>query len=89
MLPETERKQISEIASRYQPGKVFLFGSSVADYAKSHDVDIAVMGLKSELFFAFYRDLIFALEKPVDVIDLSPVHPLRELVLKEGVVLYG
>ena len=68
---------------------VILFGSSLSPEREGRDIDLGVAGIPSGDFFAFYGELICALSKPVDVIDLSVKSLFVELVKKEGVVVYA
>jgi predicted nucleotidyltransferase len=56
---------------------------------ESHDIDIAIEGISPKDFFNYYGDLILALSKPVDVIDLSEKSKFSKLILQEGTLLYG
>ena len=40
-------------------------------------------------FYRYYGDLMFALSKPVDIIDLSVSSKFSSLIKQEGVFLYG
>jgi len=52
------------------------------------DIDIGVEGVEGKGFFLFYGELLCALSKPVDVIDLSVRNRFVDLVRKEGVPLW-
>ena len=89
MITEKEKRIIQDIARKYRASRVLLFGSSLSGPAESRDIDIAVEGVADKDFYAFYGELLFALSKPVDVVDLSKKTKFIELVLKEGVTLYA
>ena len=89
MITEAEKKTIRNIAEKYHIKRVLLFGSSVCPARESNDIDIAIEGISPEIFFKFYGDLLFALPKPVDIIDLSKDSKFVQIILQEGVVLYG
>ncbi|MCU0598870.1 MAG: nucleotidyltransferase domain-containing protein [Desulfobacterales bacterium] len=89
MITEKEKKTIQEIAQKYDASRVLLFGSALSDTTESRDIDIAVEGIADRDFYAFYGELIFALPKPVDVVDLSKKTRFIEFILKEGVPLYA
>ncbi len=89
MIPDSDRQIIRQTAARYRAKRVILFGSSLSQDRAGRDIDIAVEGLAAEDFFAFYGELLCALSKPVDVIDLSRETRFTELVRQEGVALYG
>jgi uncharacterized protein len=74
---------------KYRAKRVLLFGSSLLPDKESCDIDIGVEGIEPKDFFAFYGDLICALSKPVDVVDLSTKSRFVELVKREGIPLYA
>lgn len=89
MISEQDQKTIREIARKYHASQILLFGSSLSESRMARDIDIAVAGIADKDFFAFYGELMCALSKPVDVIDLSGKSKFVELVIKEGVVLHA
>jgi predicted nucleotidyltransferase len=89
MITEKDKKTIQDIARKYHASRVLLFGSALSETAESRDIDIAVEGIADKDFYAFYGELLYALSKPVDVVDISRKTKFIELVLKEGVPLYA
>ena len=89
MITETDKAAIIDLATRYQVGKILLFGSSADPARSAQDIDLAVEGIKPELFFKFYGDLIFSLSSPVDVVDLSADTKFNRIIRREGIHLYG
>lgn len=89
MLSETDKKIIEEIARKYRAKRVLLFGSSLFPERERRDIDIAVEGIEGKDFFRFYGELLCALSKPVDVIDLSSKNRFVELIRQEGILLYA
>lgn len=90
MITETDKQTIREISKKYNVKKVLLFGSSLLPEIESHDIDLGVEGISAKDFFRYYGDLIMALSKPVDVIDLSGETTLFiKMVKQEGIPLYG
>ena len=88
MIATEDKNKICHYANKYGVESVLLFGSaSTSD--NYNDIDIAVSGIKPELFFSFYGDLIMNLSKPVDLIDLSHKSLFTDIVLDEGIKLYG
>ncbi len=88
MISLKERSIIQKIARRYRVKRVLLFGSSL--YKKTaRDIDLAVEGVPDKDFFSFYGDLLFALPKPVDLVDLSRDSKFTRLVRQEGFAIYG
>ncbi len=76
-------------AAKYHAKRVILFGSALLPDKESRDIDIGVEGIEEKDFFAFYGELMCALSKPVDVIDLSIISRFSELVNQEGIPLYA
>lgn len=89
MISETDKNIIREIAQKYNVKKILLFGSSLLPDKESKDIDIAVEGISAYDFYEFYGELLFALSKPVDLIELSGTSKFVQLVQQEGVLLYG
>lgn len=89
MITEKDKKTIEEVSKKYSAKRVLLFGSSIDADRESRDIDIAVEGISPKDFFRYYGDLLFALSKPVDVIDLSGNSKFINLVKQDGVLLYG
>ena len=88
MIRSDDKLKIIEISKKYGVSRVFLFGSSLYSDNEPADIDIAVEGLASSLFFKFYSELIFNLSKPVDVVDLSIKTKLNDIIYAEGLALY-
>ena len=89
MISERERTIILKCAEKYSVSSVYLFGSSIRTDVEPRDIDIGVKGLRPDLFFKFYGELIQQLPKPVDVVDLSRQSLFTDLVEQEGVRIYG
>lgn len=89
MITENEKSIISDIALKYNVGKILLFGSSLESDDNYNDIDLAVEGVPPRKFFRFCADLMFNLSKPIDVVDLSKENPFNLLVKREGVLIYG
>jgi predicted nucleotidyltransferase len=87
MITSEEKKTICDISEKYRAKLVLLFGSSLV--GAGHDIDLAVEGVLPSKFYDFYGELMFALTKPVDLIDLAGTSKFVEMVRKEGVPLYG
>jgi len=88
MIADKDRQIIKKIAAKYRVKRVLLFGSSLSSDKESRDIDIGVEGIEEKDFFTFYGELLFALSKPVDVIDLSTKTRFVELIQQEGIPLY-
>jgi predicted nucleotidyltransferase len=89
MIADKDRQIIEEIAAKYGAKRVLLFGSNLFPDKESRDFDIGVEGVEEKDFFTFYGELLFALSKPVDVIDLSTKSRFVELIKREGIPLYA
>lgn len=89
MITGQDKKTIQEISKKYHANRVLLFGSSVNSAKESHDIDLAVEGIVPKDFFRSYGELLFALTKPVDIIDLSGASKFISLVKQEGISIYG
>ena len=86
MITAEEKRTIQNITNKYKASRVLLFGSAVnqVDY---EDIDIAVDGIPDEDFYAFYGELMCALSKSIDIVDLSKKSKFIDLILQEGVLL--
>jgi predicted nucleotidyltransferase len=89
MISQEEIDAIAGVARRYGVSRVLLFGSCLHATREPNDIDLAVEGIRPDQFFKFYGDLLFALAKPVDVVDLSVDTKFNRLVREEGVAIYG
>ena len=89
MLTEKDKKTVKEISKKYSVKRVLLFGSSLDSEKESHDIDIAIEGISPKDFFSYYGDLILALSKTVDVVDLAEKSKFSKIILREGTLLYG
>ncbi len=89
MISEKEKNIIIELAKKYNVKRIILFGSASKATNDNRDIDLAVEGLPDNLFFKFYSELIFNLSLPVDLIDLNKRSRFTEIVVSEGVLLYG
>ncbi|MBI2265497.1 MAG: nucleotidyltransferase domain-containing protein [Armatimonadetes bacterium] len=90
MLPEAELRLVIEIAKKHGVEKLYLFGSSLREPPEqANDYDFAVLGLPSGRFFYFYSELLRALSKNVDLVDLSGKETkFKYLVMRDGKLVY-
>lgn len=88
MISEEEKQIIIQYAKKYNVSEVYLFGSSL-NQKEYNDIDLAVQGIKPDLFFKFYGDLLRKLPKSVDLIDLSEKSLFNKLIEKNSVKIYG
>ncbi len=89
MIAEQDKKVIRSISEKFHATRVLLFGSSIDPVRQSADIDLAVEGVPPAQFYTYYGELIFALSKPVDVIDLAGDSKFKQMILQEGQLLYG
>ncbi len=69
------------ILRKYGVSEIYLFGS-LADgtYHENSDIDIAVKGLKPELFLKAYADLSFNINKNVDLLNMDTQERFTEML---------
>jgi len=89
MIADHDRERILAIATKYGAKRVLIFGSSLAADREARDIDVAVQGVAPSDFFRLYSELIFALPKPVDLVDLDSDTPFSRMVAEEGVPIHG
>jgi len=89
MIEDRDRQIIIEMAKRFGVKRVVLFGSSLCSDRESRDIDIGVEGISEKDFFTFYGELMYALSKPIDIVDLSIKSRFVELIEQEGISLYA
>ena len=82
------------IFEAYKVRKAVLFGSYAKGRAEgSSDIDLLVdSGLKGLAFFGLLEDISSALDREVDLIDLSqiePDSPIEKEIRETGRVIYG
>ena len=82
MITDKDKEIIEKTAAKYRAKRVILFGSSLSGDKESSDID-------DKEFFTFYGELLFALSKPVDVVNLSTRSRFTDLIKREGVPLYA
>jgi len=88
MISQDDREKISELAAKYGVSQILLFGSAL-NKDNPNDIDLAVKGIKPELFFKFYGEILSTVSNSVDLIDLDIENPFVELVRQEGIKIYG
>jgi predicted nucleotidyltransferase len=89
MIADRDIRIIEETAAKYNAKRVVLFGSCLSSQGESRDIDIGVEGIAEEDFFTFYGELLCALSKQIDVVDLSTKSRFVELIKREGIVIYA
>ena len=76
MINERDKEIIIQFAKKYEVSSIYLFGSSLTT-EEYNDIDLTVKGIKPEIFFKFYGELLRNLSKPVDLIDEKDNLPFR------------
>lgn len=72
---------------RYGAREVYVFGSLAEGKYTSHsDIDMAVSGLPSRVFFAAMGEAHTILMRPLDLIDLDDGSLFSEYLKKEGLL---
>ncbi|MCF8316905.1 MAG: nucleotidyltransferase domain-containing protein [Ignavibacteriales bacterium] len=89
MISNEDKYRLIELAKKYDVSKIYLFGSNLESEREPKDIDLAVEGIADSLFFKFYSELIFALSKPVDLIDINRNSLLNTMIKSEGILIYG
>jgi len=89
MISKREKEIIIRCAEKYEVSSVYLFGSSLDMDSGYNDIDLAVKGIKPEVFFKFYGELLRSLSKPVDLVDLSKKSLFNQIIEEKGVKIYG
>jgi len=90
MTMEKEFQKAIQIAKKHRVGKLYLVGSALySGKTPPRDYDFAVADMPSGVFFKFYGELLLAMSKRVDLIDLSgKMTKFKKLVLQEAKLLY-
>ncbi len=89
MISERDKEIITQCAKKYKVSTIYLFGSSLDRNSGYNDIDLAVKGIKPEVFFKFYGELLRSLSKPVDIVDLSKKSLFNQIIEEKGVRIYG
>ena len=90
---ELIKDNLKAIFTRYNVKRAVLFGSfAKGNFKRNSDVDIFVdSGLRGLKFYGLLEDISNALDRPVDLIDISQVKPnsrVMDEISKTGVVIY-
>ncbi len=89
MITDKEKEIIVQCAKKHGASVIYLFGSSLDKSSGYNDIDLAVKGIKPEIFFKFYGELLRNLSKPVDVVDLSKKSLFNQIIQEKGLKIYG
>jgi len=70
-----------QILKRAGCSEIYLFGSYLTDkYRDDSDIDLAVRGLRKELFFGVYGELMETLNRAFDLVCLDYEDDFSELI---------
>jgi predicted nucleotidyltransferase len=89
MVSQNDIETIKDLSNKYHAKRVVLFGSALESQREPNDIDLGVEGVAPQDYYRYCGELMMSLTKPVDIVDLSIPCKFVDLVLKEGVVLYG
>ena len=89
MVSQHDIQAIKAISDKYHARRVVLFGSALESQREPKDIDLAVEGIAPADYYRYCGELMMSLSKPVDIVDLSVPCKFVDLILKEGVILYG
>lgn len=89
MIDPKDKEIIISLAKKFNVREIYLFGSSLENEKNANDIDLAIRGISSSLFFDFYGKLLRYLSKPVDIVNLSKESRFTKLIEKEAVKIYG
>lgn len=90
MIPKKDINKVVEIAKKYSIGELYLIGSALHKKPDEvNDYDFAVRDVPIGSFFRFYGELLRAMPKDVDLIDVSgKMTKFKSIILKEGKLIY-
>ena len=89
MISESNKVIITQCARKYKVSSIYLFGSSLERNSEPNDIDLAVKGIRPNVFFKFYGELLRSISKPVDLVDLSRKSLFNRIIEEKGVKIYG
>ena len=89
MISEIDKRIITHCAEKYKVSSIYIFGSSLDEGSEPNDIDLAVEGIRPQVFFKFYGELMRNLSKPVDLVDLSRKSLFNQIIEEKGVKIYG
>lgn len=91
MIPKDDLNKVIEIAKKYDVKELYLIGSALyKEPEEINDYDFAIRDVPAGNFFKFYGELLRAMSKNVDLIDLSgKMTKFKNIILKEGKLIYG
>ncbi|SDM50054.1 nucleotidyltransferase family protein [Halarsenatibacter silvermanii] len=85
------KEQVQDLAKKYNPEKIYLFGSLLDrdKFCAGSDIDLAISGLEAEDYLDFWGDLEERLQHSFDLVNLETAdNRLNQFIRQEGVVIY-
>ena len=89
MIKQEDIDKIKELSVKYNAGKVILFGSCLDPNRQSRDIDLGIDGIAPKDYYRYCSELMMTLTKPVDIVDLSVPCKFIDIILEDGMVIYG
>ena len=77
-----------EVLKKNGAQRAWLFGSALEAPQIARDIDFACEGIPSRRFFEVVGELLDALEKPVDLVDVDVNNRLTRYIRSKGRLLY-
>jgi predicted nucleotidyltransferase len=87
LLTTHEIDKIIEIARKYHIRRLILFGSALNKFGDYRDIDLACEGLSGWTLYEFGSKIEDLLNKPVDVVPLTPPNRFTHYIESKGQVL--
>ncbi|SDM55969.1 nucleotidyltransferase family protein [Halarsenatibacter silvermanii] len=90
VIPRDHQDQVDkavEILKEAGCDEIYVYGSILDKDKESSDIDLAVKGCPPDKFFKVYSELMFALDYPVDLIDLDRDKDFAEYLMSKGKLL--
>jgi len=85
------REQVPDLGRKYNPEKIYLFGSLLDrdKFCRGSDIDLAVSGLSVGNHLDLWGDLEECLQHSFDLVNLETADTrLSQFIRQEGVVIY-
>jgi predicted nucleotidyltransferase len=78
---------VIELAKKYGASRLILFGSAAQDFSQARDIDLACDGVAGWALYELGAQLEEELQKPLDLIPLSPPNKFTNLIERTGKIL--
>ena len=89
-IPKKYQEQIDKAVKILKEAgcdEIYVYGSILDEDKEASDIDLAVKGCPPEKFFKVYSELMFALDYPVDLIDLDRDKDFAEYLISKEKLL--